>query len=168
MKDYEIIHSYTFNPGAKTVTFTGFGSINIEDIQLVRNITTSQILYASGVAFYGGTVSGNVLTLFIDPDETSNSTDDLQIFHTIEGAPIVIGGGGGGGGTAVYEETPTGTINGINNTFTLANTAITGTVRIYLNGQRLKNILDYTYTGSTITMTTIPFTGDVLIVDYNY
>jgi len=66
----------------------------------------------------------------------------------------------------VFNETPSGTINGTNATFTLANTPTSGTVRIYLNGLRQKLTTQYTLSGGTITMLNIPGTGDDLIVDY--
>lgn len=68
----------------------------------------------------------------------------------------------------VTEETPSGTINGSNTTFTLANTPTAGTVRVYLNGVRQKSGAgnDYTITSTTITFTTAPVSGDVIIVDY--
>lgn len=68
----------------------------------------------------------------------------------------------------VTEETPSGTINGSNTTFTLANTPTAGTVKLYLNGVRQKSGAgnDYTISTTTITMTTAPVSGDVLLVDY--
>lgn len=68
----------------------------------------------------------------------------------------------------VTEETPSGSINGSNTTFTLANTPTAGTVKLYLNGVRQKSGAgnDYTITTNTITMTTAPVSGDVLLVDY--
>jgi hypothetical protein len=68
----------------------------------------------------------------------------------------------------VTEETPSGSINGSNVTFTLANTPTAGTVKLYLNGVRQKSGAgnDYTITTATITMTTAPVSGDVLLVDY--
>jgi len=68
----------------------------------------------------------------------------------------------------VTEETPSGTINGSNTTFTLANTPTSGTVKLYLNGVRQKSGAgnDYTISTNTITMTTAPVSGDVLLVDY--
>lgn len=68
----------------------------------------------------------------------------------------------------VFEETPSGSINGSNVTFTIANTPTAGTVRLYLNGVRQKSGAgnDYTITTNTITMTTAPVSGDVLLVDY--
>jgi hypothetical protein len=68
----------------------------------------------------------------------------------------------------VTEETPSGTINGSNVTFTLAVTPTTGTLKLYLNGVRQKSGAgnDYTISTNTITMTTAPISGDVLIADY--
>jgi hypothetical protein len=68
----------------------------------------------------------------------------------------------------VTEETPSGTINGSNTAFTLANTPTSGTVKLYLNGVRQKSGAgnDYTISGTNITMTTAPISGDVLLVDY--
>ena len=68
----------------------------------------------------------------------------------------------------VVEETPSGTINGSNTSFTIANTPTAGTVKLYLNGVRQKSGAgnDYTISTNTITMTTAPVSGDVLIADY--
>lgn len=68
----------------------------------------------------------------------------------------------------VVEETPSGSINGSNTAFTLANTPTAGTVKLYLNGVRQKSGAgnDYTISTNTITMTTAPVSGDVLIADY--
>lgn len=68
----------------------------------------------------------------------------------------------------VTEEIPAGSINSSNVTFTLAATPVVGTVRLYLNGLRQLSGAgnDYTITGDTITFTTAPTTGDVLLADY--
>ena len=68
----------------------------------------------------------------------------------------------------VTEETPSGSINGSNTAFTLANTPTAGTLKLYLNGLRLKSGAgnDYTLSTATITMTTAPVSGDVLLADY--
>lgn len=68
----------------------------------------------------------------------------------------------------VFEETPSGSVNGSNVTFTLATTPTSGTLRLYLNGMRLKSgaTNDYTLSTNTISMTTAPISGDVLIADY--
>ncbi len=70
----------------------------------------------------------------------------------------------------VFNEVPSGTINGTNPTFTLANTPVAGTLTVYANG--LKQLAgvgnDYTISGNTITFLSgaIPVTGDQLQVDY--
>lgn len=68
----------------------------------------------------------------------------------------------------VFEETPSGSINGSNVTFTISATPTAGTLRLYLNGQRLKSGAgnDYTLSTNTITMTTAPISGDVLLADF--
>jgi hypothetical protein len=73
-----------------------------------------------------------------------------------------------GASNIVTEETPSGSVNGVNTTYTLANTPTTGTLRLHLNGLRLKSGAgnDYTISTNTITMTTAPVSGDVLIADY--
>lgn len=57
-----------------------------------------------------------------------------------------------GAGT-FYTETPSGLINGSNTTYTVANT-ITTVFNLAINGQYLHPTVDYTFTGTTITMVT--------------
>lgn len=65
-------------------------------------------------------------------------------------------------------ESPAGTINGSNVTFTLAATPVAGTVKLWLNGLLLKATVHYTISGLTLTMLTgsIPESGDYLLADY--
>lgn len=68
-------------------------------------------------------------------------------------------------------EVPSGTIDGVNDTFTLAFTPVSdSSVKIYLNGQRLKITDDYTLAGDTITFVTPPKVvlsePDKILVDY--
>ena len=62
-------------------------------------------------------------------------------------------------------ETPSGTIDGVNAAFTLANTPVTGSVHLYLPF-RLKLGVDYTISGANITMIAIPQIGDTFLADY--
>jgi hypothetical protein len=68
----------------------------------------------------------------------------------------------------VDNEVPSGTINGSNTAFTLANTPIAGSVKLYLNGVRQEAGAgnDYTISGATITMLDAPLAGDKLLADY--
>lgn len=66
----------------------------------------------------------------------------------------------------ITREVPTGIINGINATFTLANIPILGSESIFLEGL-LQNLgTDYTISGLTITMLNVPQTNDILLVSY--
>ena len=70
------------------------------------------------------------------------------------------------------EETPAGTINGSNVTFTLANTPSGTSLHLYKNGIRqiAGGSSDYTLSGATITFLAgnVPQTGDLLYADYRY
>ncbi len=68
----------------------------------------------------------------------------------------------------ITRETPSGTINGSNATFTLANTPVAGTEHLYLNGilQDSGAGNDYTISGATITALNVPISGDKLRVSY--
>jgi hypothetical protein len=83
-----------------------------------------------------------------------------------------------GGGTINFSigENLTSQVGGspLNQSFTLAHTPVSGSVALYLNGQRLTLefgspvVGDYTISSSTITMAVAPSSGDVLIADYRY
>jgi len=66
------------------------------------------------------------------------------------------------------KEIPSGSINGSNTSFTLANTPVVGSEHVYLNGMLQESGAgnDYTITGTAITMLTAPLTGEKLRVSY--
>ena len=66
----------------------------------------------------------------------------------------------------VNQETPSGTINGSNAAFTLANIPVAGTVAVFLNGQQQTLTDDYGISVSTITFVSAPLAGDVIRVSY--
>lgn len=68
----------------------------------------------------------------------------------------------------VADETPTGTINGSNADFVIANTPTSGTLKVYRNGVRVLSGTGngYTLSGTTISFTTAPVTGDAIRVEY--
>jgi hypothetical protein len=94
----------------------------------------------------------------------NSGTDKIRWYNGSAWADI------GGGHTHVYSEVPSGTVNGSNDTFTLAATPAAGTLRLYKNGLRQKAGAgnDYTLATNTITFLAgnIPVTGDNLLADY--
>lgn len=63
----------------------------------------------------------------------------------------------------VWSEIPTGTINGSNDTFTLANDPIAGTARVYADGIRV-NASGFSIVGTALTLTIPP--DNSLQIDY--
>ena len=68
----------------------------------------------------------------------------------------------------VSKEVPSGAINGVNTSYTLANTPVAGSEHVYLNGllQESGAGNDYTISGAAITYLAAPLTGDKLHVSY--
>lgn len=72
-------------------------------------------------------------------------------------------------GGSVTGEAPFGTMDGGNDTFTLLYTPEGGKVRLYLNGQRLKQGIHFTVSDKTISFILsdfIPVANDILQADY--
>jgi hypothetical protein len=65
-------------------------------------------------------------------------------------------------------ETPGGTIDGVNTTFTLANTPLGSSLMLFRNGLNTNANLDYTLTGSSIQFAAgaLPQPGDILTASY--
>lgn len=84
------------------------------------------------------------------------STDTAQAVYLLEANSAV-----------VWQETPSGSINGSNAVFTLANTYVAGSLIVILNGVLQTITDDYTESAATtITFGTAPKTGDQLWVTY--
>jgi hypothetical protein len=69
----------------------------------------------------------------------------------------------------IDNETPTGTVNGSNTAFTLANTPANSSLMLFVNGQLQEPGTgnDYTISGAAITMLYAPLTGDKIRAYYN-
>lgn len=68
----------------------------------------------------------------------------------------------------VTNEVPTGALDGSNKVFSLANTPISGSVVVSINGMHLQpgNINDYTLVSKNIIFASAPLPGDIILVDY--
>lgn len=71
-----------------------------------------------------------------------------------------------GTNSIISNETPSGDLDGSDTTYTLANSPATGTLKLYLNGQRLTYTTDYTLATNVITFVVAPVSGDILRADY--
>lgn len=66
----------------------------------------------------------------------------------------------------IVRETPSGVLNGTNKAFTLANLPVVGKEMVFLNGQLLTAVSDYTISGVNITITIAPSASDKIRVTY--
>ena len=73
------IGAYEFDASAQTVTLTGAGDFNLEDVLMITNVVDSQTIYVFNNSDFGGEIVDNVLTLSYDTTSMSD-TDRLQIF----------------------------------------------------------------------------------------
>jgi hypothetical protein len=74
-----LFENYSFNAAAKTVTFNTTDVITLEQLLIITNVTTNQIIYNFADPNAGGSIENNVLTL--NYDTTSMSSEGrLQIF----------------------------------------------------------------------------------------
>lgn len=67
----------------------------------------------------------------------------------------------------VGNEVPTGSVDGSNTDFTLVNTPDPKELKVYVNGQRLKQTEDWTISGDTLTFNIAPPTNSIILVDYH-
>lgn len=168
------------------MTATGTGS----EIQLRLDATHLQAYGGSScaVGYHAiGISSSGQLACAVDTDSVPAATASTlgivaaptcptgQHYAAINGVGELIctpdTGSGGGGGVPTYvdNETPGGSVNGVNTTFSLINPPNPSTsLHLYLNGVRIRPTLDYTLSGSTITMLTTPQVGDWFYADYRY
>lgn len=72
-----------------------------------------------------------------------------------------------GNGVQVFGETPAGSVNGSNATFTTAFNFVPESVAVSVNGLRQKRVDDYNTSGAnTILMSVSPEAGTSILVDY--
>jgi hypothetical protein len=87
---------------------------------------------------------------------------------TSVGGDVTMNIPGGSGAVEVRGEVPTGTVDGNNKDFVIANTPISGTLTVYVGGSRQKVTTDYTFLGTTISFITAPMVDSIVICDYQY
>lgn len=142
-----------------TIARSGSG-IKVAD----AGITGTQLAASvAGDGLSGG--AGSALSVNTDDSTIEKSSDALRVKDAgITPAKL------GTGARTVVRETPSGSVNGSNTAFVLANTPASGMEQVYLNGilQEPGSGNDYTISTNTITYLTAPVTGDRLRVSYLY
>jgi hypothetical protein len=156
--------------GGNDVEVRAFGGGNLR-------LRTTKTLYVSDEGTPGGGIvigstasdvtisAGGELVIHGLPTSNPGGTDEVWL----DGGVLTIGpgGGGGGGGSMVFNETPSGAVNGLNATFTTA-ASFTG-IQVFKNGllQKPGAGFDYTTpTGNSILFAVAPPSGSTILVTY--
>lgn len=77
----QVIANYTFNAAGKTITLSDFGTVRLDRLALITNVTNNVILYNFADPTLGATVSSNVITLVGANTTGMSNTDKLQIIY---------------------------------------------------------------------------------------
>ena len=168
-------YQYGIIGAAATPSFTCFvfGEVPAGAINGSNTVfALAQVPYGGSAAlFYNGlkltagtdyTVSGSTLTMARAP-----AGGDVITVNYVTPISTAVAAGGPNYADVVYGEVPGGAVNGSNTAFTLAQAPYHATALMLVqNGQTLTRGTDYTITGSTVSMTTAPATGDVLRAYY--
>lgn len=186
--------AFTYGTGnIQWTQFSGAGAITVDatitktGTQLSRPAITGDVSISTGsnaatVTKLNGTSLASLSTGLLKNTTATGvptiATSGTDYAPATSGSSLLKGNGAGGFSTAtagtdyialsdfVFGEVPSGTIDGTNATFTLANTPLSGTpVLLILNGDVLQSGSgnDFTISGATITMLLVPRSGDKLI-----
>ena len=154
---------------AKINTGTGLGFDGSANIQIVPDPSGLLSVSASGIRIGGATAGGQMIVANASNNPAwVTPSGDVSVSNA--GAMTVNNTSGAGFikyGNLVANETPSGTINGSNTAFTLAN-ANAYQLELFLNGQLLEpgSGNDYTISGNAVTMLFAPLSGDKLRAYY--
>lgn len=74
-----LVQDYIFDKTNKRVIFTKITPSSLEEVLLITNVSTGDIIYNFADKLRGGALEGNVLTLTFDTSQM-NDTDSLQVF----------------------------------------------------------------------------------------
>lgn len=127
--------------------------------------SNSEIAKVTGGSSSGGTTTLTIVRAQGIPVTTAQTvTTSFDIYDANSSEANI------GLNSLIINETPSGTVNGSNAAFDTASTYIAGSIQVYRDGQLMKGGGDdYTETDSnTITFTTAPATGSVLLVTYQH
>ena len=140
---------------------------NIPGACTVDTTSTTWTQFSAGGGSYTGTapivVTGTVISASAATSSTpgvvqpDNST--ITVSSGVISAAVPYG-------NFIVEETPSGSVNGSNTTFTLANTPHSGSLMLFVNGVLQKPTSQYSLSSATITFVSAPKSGFWLTASY--
>ena len=171
--DTQTLTNKTLSSASNTVDATKLQTKDIDTIAptdgqaLVYDSTTGKWKPGTAGTSSPLTTKGDLYTFNIDNARLPVGTNDQKLVADSTAATGLKWADDFGSNSFTYNEIPTGTVDGSNTSFTLADTPISGSLLLFRDGQLLKGGGDdYSLSGTTITMTTAPSTGSVLLATY--
>lgn len=153
-----------------TITFGELmsGTVNgTNKVFTTSSPATSIEVFKNGVRMRDGgndyTVTNSTTITFV----TAPASGAILLANYIIGNQVMISGSN----SLVTDQTPTGTVNSANTTFTTAQSYIPGSLQVFINGSKQKRITHFTETSpgtGSFTMSDAPLTGDDIMVSYQY
>lgn len=134
-------------------------------LDAMRNIAASAA--AVGITttnfFKNGTLISRAKNINIIEGNNMTAT----MYQTGDQMNISLSSSGGAGATWVADEVPAD--SGNHTTFTIAHTPVSGTFKLYRGGAKQQSGgIDFTLSGTTVTLTNALATSEVLLCDYGY
>lgn len=146
--------------------FTGAGTV-LGGAGLTKTGNTIDVVGGDGILVGSDLVSANIDT---NAGLKFDASSPKKIQVALDGTSLTVSAAGikVNASKFVTRETPAGTLNGVNVTFTLAATPTVGSEEVFLNGllQEPGAGNDYTISGATITYLAAPVSTDRLRVNY--
>ncbi len=133
------------------------GVIVNADVKSDAAIDYSKLATLTSANFLVGSVGNVATSVTMSGDATLSNAGVLSLASTVLKEADV-----------VTREVPTGDLDGADVTYVLANTPISGTEHVYLNGilQNVGGSNDYTISTNTITFNSAPLSGDIVLASY--
>jgi hypothetical protein len=152
--------------GLPIASIASLGSGVAAALALTTTGSAGGIVTATGPTISGATLSGTV-TVSNAPIMSAltgymyaNGASAVTVSTTIPTTALSLS----------VNEIPTGVLNGVNTTFTLAHAPVSASLMLFLNGQLLRPGSGNDYTISSLTITTLfaPLSTDLLSASYHY
>lgn len=151
-------------------------SITVSDVALAGQSAYLYVAWASSSSGAGFTMTFNAALDYFatktttTPIASPTASDFTGLWKKYKGEVGATGAPGGLAGHFEFQEVPTGARNGVNKSFTLAHTP-TSPVIVIFNGREFQDTIDYSSTGTALTLITFApndAVGDRFWVRYTY
>ena len=150
----------------------------VTDELMTGTVNGSNAVFTTGSNFSGIQVYKNGVAMHLTDDFTITGANQITFVTapatgTKLTASYIIGSQTmiNGSNSTILDETPAGTVNGSNTTFTTARAYIAGSLQVFINGAKQKRTTHFTETtpaSGIFTMGDAPLTGDDIMVNYHY